>query len=325
MNQGEFRLLPLSVTAISKLEKQTHQNFFTLQIPSNWVTSNASSDSMQNVDAQSLNNLLQGLQAKVNDLQRSISEGAPTVQRHDDVIASVICPHLQARPMGADVRKRLLGRYPKSSALPKPNRDENGLASKALGEDKERKWVLTSIPQYQKELLDVARIASTGWQQARSLPNSEGRAEFLESVLRDVLVITLDNCQKLAESQLKHVFKAAGAEGAFTFINGANGESINTDDHNIIQQAHVEAMSEYKIFAKELRPAGFTGNRGGKGRGGRGGGRGGGGYSSGWHGSRGSGYGGKGKGRSSSWSSWGNGGKGGKGHQNNSAPSADQS
>ena len=90
---------------------------------------------MQNVDAQALNNLLQGLQ-EVTDLQRSISEGAPTVQRHDDVIASVICPHLQARPMEADVRKRLLGRYPKSSALPKSDRDENGLASKALGEDR---------------------------------------------------------------------------------------------------------------------------------------------------------------------------------------------
>jgi hypothetical protein len=246
---------------------------------------------------------------------------ANSVDLHSSILGA-LPQHFQLQTLDAEKRRRLLAKYPKTSQLAKPLRDDNGLASGALGEHhKDRKWILTHLPQYQRDNIDALRVAATGWNHALAIQEPQERAKVLLEVLRDVAVLTADNCAKLADVQLRTVFEAAGAKGALSFLNLKPAKpddlqevqpDIDIYDNNIIQQSHIEAMSDLRTFTNKLKPQG-GGGRGARG-GGRGGGRGYGGRGNGKGGWRdySNGYGGRGG--KGSWRPWGNGGKGGKGN-----------
>ena len=272
---------------------------------------------------QQIAHLQQQQQQQHHDLRDVAADRtANTVDLRPEIL-DALPQHLQLQPLAADVRRRIMAQYPKASQLAKPLRDDNGLASGALGEHhKDRKWILNHLPQYQRENLDVLRAATTGWQRALEIGGPEERADFLLAVVRDVAVLTADNCAKLADVQLRTVFEAAGAKGALSFLNLKPADpadvqdkqpDIDIYDNNIIQQAHIEAMSDLRTFTNKLKPQG-SGGRGARG-GGRGGGRGYGGRGSGKGGWRdySNNYRGNGGGKGG-WRSWGNGGKGGKGN-----------
>ena len=166
-------------------------------------------------------------------------------------------------------RKQLLRAYPKlDSGLPKCIKDENGLAAKAVGDATQRKWLITLVPTFQRDNLDVARVAATALQlsiQANDDPAS--KFEHMQHALRDVLVLACDNAQKLAETQLKLTFESAGAKGAYSLMDlGPDTEDLD-DDGNILQQSHVEAIQELRKFNSTFKsslPAPQHGSRGGQ-------------------------------------------------------------
>ena len=109
---------------------------------------------------------------------------------------------------------------------------------------------------------------------------------ILLGAVRDITVLAADNAQRLADLQIKGVFDAAGVKGAHSFVRNGGGDDVDIelDDTNVVQQVHVEAMSDLWKLSSHLRPArnakdqkrtdGFRGHgRGGGKGGGKGGGR----------------------------------------------------
>jgi hypothetical protein len=241
----------------------------------------------QNEQLKHQNKMLQQQQA---ELTQKLARTARLELRAD--ILEAIPPHLQLKPMEAGERKALLGKYPKAEkGLPKPLRDDNGLGAKAVQDTHERKFLFINIPLFQKEGLDILRVSAVSWDQAATAAEAgdlQQSVNILFGAVRDITVLAADNAQRLADMQIKGVFDAAGVKGAHSFVRNGGGEDadIDLDDTNVVQQAHVEAMSDLWKMASHLRPArnakdqkrndGFRGHGrggGGKGGGGKGGGR----------------------------------------------------
>ena len=249
-------------------------------------------------DQQQLQAMLRHLQQQVTVLQAAAAQRSGDALALNDDIKACIPPHLQLTPMDQMQRKQLLRAYPKlDGGLPKCIKDDNGLAAKAVGDATQRKWLITLVPTFQRDNLDVARVAASALQlsiQANDDPAS--KLEQMQHVLRDVLVLACDNAQKLAETQLKLTFESAGAKGAYSLMDlGPNTEDLD-DDGNILQQSHIEAIQELRKFNSAFKssltvpPHGGGGGqrnhntyRGGNGRGGFGRGRG----ANNWRGGRG--------------------------------------
>lgn len=192
-----------------------------------------------------------------------------------DGLKEAICPYLQLKPMEADERKKLLRPYPKCDDLPKCIKDTNGLAAKAIPDGMQRKWVLTHLPQLQRESLDALRVAATGLDHVGSLMDSEARAAAACRVLQDLVSLLSDNGQRIGQLQLKQAFEAAKCAGAYSMLDLDDGSTdINTTDHTLFQHGHVEAMGQLRKYKQAIdyakKPAG---NNGKNGRGSRGNGR----------------------------------------------------
>ena len=171
-----------------------------------------------------------------------------------DRLTDIVPPHLQLLPMPKEDRKKLIAPYPRYD-LPASIRDDNGLAGRSIaGSDK--KWIITHLPQLQRDNLDVARVACAAWHQAEAAPPSL-RSDILERAMRDVLALAMDNAQRAAQTQLKQTFKAAGAEGAYALmaLDPSKETHLDLQDNNLIQQAHADAMQDLKRFHKEFTPA----------------------------------------------------------------------
>ena len=163
----------------------------------------------------------------------------------DDVVKNCIPPHLQLKPLEASDRSKILAGYPKPEPpLPKSLRDENGLATRAIKDAASRKLAITHLPGFQKDHLDVARIAATAWQGALNPDiDDAARLQLLQGAIKDVLVIACDNAQKLAATQLKTTLEGAGAKGAYSLLDLASAtEDIDFDNDNILQHAHYEVF-----------------------------------------------------------------------------------
>ena len=251
------------------------------------------------------------LQRQNDELKQQQDARKPT-ELHQD-IAALFAPHLQLRPMEQAERKRILSQYGKCEQLPVPLRDDNGLAGKALGgEGGHKKWALTYLQSAQKEALDILRIAALGLNAAIQLEQGPQRIQHLEHVIRDIISMAGDNAQRMARTQLEHVFEVAGVKGARSLLNPDLAEdcSIDESDTNILQQAHIDAMQDIRKFhtsISQVRGNKNNGKQGGRGfkQGGRnyrgrGGGRG-----------RGYGGGGRGGGFRSNWRGYGRGSGGG--------------
>ena len=236
-------------------------------------------------DQQQLQAMLLNLQQQVTVLQAAAAQraGAGDALALNDEIKACIPPHLQLSPMDQMQRKQLLRAYPKlDGGLPKCIKDDNGLAAKAVGDATQRKWLITLVPTFQRDNLDVARVAASALQLSiQDNDDPASKFEQMQHALRDVLVLACDNAQKLAETQLKLTFESAGAKGAYSLMDlGPNTEDLD-DDGNILQQSHIEAIQELRKFNNAFKSS-LTGGggqrnhstyRGDNGRGGSGRGR----------------------------------------------------
>ena len=287
------------------------------------------------MDAADVSEQLRQLQQQVEQLQQhnvALQARSAPATLHPDV-AALVAPHLQLRPMDASERKRLVGSYPKCDAVPVALRDDNGLAAKAIGEGAQRKWLLTYIPQFQKDALDLLRVASVGLSTALLIESGVQRVECLQNALRDVVTIASDNAQKLARVQLEQLFEAAGTKGASSILRTQGGDDdndidIDLHDNNIVQHAHIDAMRDIRKFSTDIdnarrKPNPQRNGSGGRGRsnnykrgGGRGYGRGGS-----W---RGGGYGSGGRGGGWRSGGYGGGGSSNTNTNNTSRPNGDQ-
>ena len=243
--------------------------------------------------------ILQQLQQQVHDLTRSNAALTAEAQLRrtdeerrrekrivlDADIRDIISPHLQLKGLDNSDRKKVVGAYPQPDNFPSAITDGNGLASKAITNATDRKWIITHLPGLQKDDLDVARIAAAALQRCRSMQPQQSY-DFLVAALRDVLAIACDNATKNASLQLKQTFEAADAKGAYSLLDLSPGsDDLDAKDTNILQQAHVEAFQELRKFGASIRkndrgPSGPNGGRNGRGNsgnhgGGRGRGRGG--------------------------------------------------
>jgi hypothetical protein len=263
-----------------------------------------------NLDNNDLQAQLQHLKAQIAHQQQQMQALADKQQAttskdrvdlHDDIKAA-IAPHLQQSPLEDTDRKKVLSRYPKSDAFPKPIKDDNGLAGRAIPQT-EKKWVCNHLPSAQKDALDILRVAATGWQAALATPdNGPAQLDTLFTVVRDIVVLATDNAQRLARTQLKQTFELGGAKGAYSLMDlGPDSQALDERDYNILQQAHIESLQELKRYNKTVDEA--KGNNNNK-SGGRGKGRGGYGNGGGWR-SRGGGKGRGGYGNGGGWRSGG--------------------
>jgi hypothetical protein len=258
-------------------------------------------DDASTIDPQQLGAALQAMQQQLDVLQRQNVELKREQERrtgalelHEEILA-LFPAHIQVDPMDATDRKRLLSKYAKCDQLPGHLKDDNGLAGKAMGDGAHRKWALTHMQTIQKDALDLLRVSAVGLQGALELPDSNARSAHLMGALRDVCALSCDNAQRMARTQLDHVFETANAKGARSLLDfTANGDDLDTRDTNIIQQAHIDAMQDIRKFhtsvtanrkqqgngkGRQLRARGGRGgyqggygNRGfgGRGRGGKG-------------------------------------------------------
>ena len=238
----------------------------------------------QQIDAQALLNQMAHLQAQLQHLQAAAAndQRGDALQLHQDIIAC-IPGHLQQVCMDASQRKQIMRAYPKSTPdLPKIIKDDNGLGAKAISDATSRKWLTSLVPTFQRDNLDVARVAAAGLQLSFDFDgDSAARVQHLHGTLRDVLVLACDNAQKLAETQLKLTFEAAGAKGAYSLMDlSPTTQDLDFSDGNLLQQSHIEAIQELRKFNASFikpnnnkhRPGHYLnrGGRGGRGRGGRG-------------------------------------------------------
>ncbi len=232
---------------------------------------------------QAMQNQLGVLQAQNTEL-RQAQPGAPGMQL-DDAVLACVPPHLQQPALQPAKRKRLQAPYPRAEGLPKHLRDDNGFASKAVQDATTRKWAITSLSTFQREALDIARVAAVAWQRSSSVQDPQQRVQHLQQAMRDVLVLACDNAQRMARVQLDSTFEAAGVKGTASLVDFAH--DIDPDDPNILQAAHVESMQECRKFYNGVQSKNKTSDRpngaGGRRRrpGGRNGGR------QGWRGGRG--------------------------------------
>ena len=258
------------------------------------------------------------LQAQLHDLQRREADrAAGSASRGlelEDQVLIAIPAHLQLSPAEAAQRKRIVGKYPKTDDLPRALSDTNGLASKMLGDSRERKYLLTVLPGVQRDALECTRVAATAWHVALSLPDPVQRANYLLEAVKDLAVLSVDTAQRAADTQIRGIFEAAGHKGALTFVRTSPDAEVDIDvgDHNIIQACHVDAVKEMSGFAKDIKYNSRNGGGNNTNRNARGGGNGhsGGGkggnnyYRGGQGGSRGS------YNNSGQWRGQGNGGRG---------------
>lgn len=268
---------------------------------------------------------LQSLQQAMADMQQQISRQNATIasqqatnqellrnqhqlndaqRRRDRVklklreeLANSIPPNLQCdSALSESERKRIVGLSPEFEDFPESVKDSNTLAARAIPDGPARKWIISTLPKFQQEALDVLRVAAGALHRASDFTAPTDRIKFLEDRLLDILVLSADNAQRQAKLQLKDSFKAAGAEGAYSLMHFDSEEpDWDVTEHTIFQEAHVKAIKQFRAFSATLqqqtkdkykqgkfnRRGGGGGynqyrrgggrGRGGRGRGGRGG------------------------------------------------------
>ena len=192
----------------------------------------------------------------------------------DGRIQACIAPHLQLKPMEQADRNRIIRQYNRHQGLPEPIRDSNELGGRAVTTKDDKKWLVTHLPQLQRDAIDIIRIASAAWQAAIDIQQPQRQLDLMQAAIRDITAIASDNAQRMGKLQLQQTFEAAGAKGAYTIINlEENTADIDVNEHSLFQQAHIEALQDLKRFTttidtskrQEKKP--HTDNRGNRGSG----------------------------------------------------------
>ena len=176
--------------------------------------------------------------------------------RIDPYIAEYIPKHLQQKPLPQADRKRLLKMYGhfEEGSLPKPLKDANNMAATAMGDAKDKKWVITHSPAFQKDALDIVQVAALALHSVADAADAAEAADITRTALLDVLLLAGDNARRIARVQLDRVFEAANAKGALSLIDLDGEEDLDHLNDNIIQGAHVDSIGEHRKFCKALAP-----------------------------------------------------------------------
>jgi hypothetical protein len=230
--------------------------------------------------------IIQKQQQQIESLQGTVAKNKGSYRDLSDEVRGAIAPHLQITPLEDFERKRMLSAYDKIQDGPKALKDDNGLATKAMGQSTAKKWLTKDLPLLQKEQLDVLRVAATTWDKCIQL-DKMGQAEHAYKqamqALRDITLLSSDNACRMGRYQLQNVLEQANVKGAYGMLqlgsdSAADGSGLDVSDHNIIQHLHVEAIKELRQFSRDIegnkakqQPKNFQ-SRGwrGRGNGGRG-------------------------------------------------------
>jgi hypothetical protein len=190
---------------------------------------------------------LQQLQQKQNQYEKLKDEqGLP------EYLQDIIPAHpQQARFLQDDDRRKLLRGIPKYEGL-EPVTDKNGLATKGMAADK-KKWITKDLVNIQKEYMDIIRVAANAITAIQESP--EESAQMVQDSLETIAKLAADSVQKSAGLQLQQCLEFAKATGSEYLIKYEDNENFSHEDRNIFQQAHLDAVKEFKRFAKQVESA----------------------------------------------------------------------
>ena len=164
-------------------------------------------------------------------------------------VTAAIPPHLQIEPMERVQRKQLLKPYPKLHQLPKPVKDRNGLGARAITSKEDRKWIVTHLPQLQRDALEVVRVAASAWDSYLRAGSNE---KLLEAI-KNITALATDNAQRIAQMQLQQTFEASGAKGAYAIMQlSPDSSELDFNEHTLFQQAHIEALQDLKKYTSTI-------------------------------------------------------------------------
>ena len=203
-----------------------------------------------NVDSRILQQQITMLAKQLEELQQRQPQPKGQTYTLNPEIQELIPAHLQVgRQVKAAERKAILKAYRDPDIFPKPIEDENGLAAKALPQD-QRKWAIKVLPKLQRQELDTLKVAAAGLQWAFSNTPDAQKVQLMGDCLRDIIVLSADNAQKMAKSQLQEAFEAAKAPGAYALCKLESMDSeLQLDDHSIFQGCHVQAIKTYRSYS----------------------------------------------------------------------------
>jgi hypothetical protein len=202
---------------------------------------------LQQQFAQLQQQLLVTQQELVRLAQRSDKDARPHLCSE---VLGALPTHLQLKPMEDAERKGLLRPYAKFVELPSVIKDANGLGARALGNSADKKWIVSHVPGFQSDTLDIIRIAAGTWHSAVTEQRDPAATLGLyEQAIKDILLIGADNAQRLARTQLRQTFEANGAKGAYALLDlGPDSQDLDEKDSNLFQPAHVHALQELKKY-----------------------------------------------------------------------------
>ena len=200
---------------------------------------------------------LQTLQQELQHLRGQINETQERRSREEEQIPAImeelIPAHMHLpRACPEEERKRLLRNVPRYIGI-EPITDKNGLAAKGMQNDK-KKLVTKDLVNIQKDNIDVFRLATSA---AVNLENGgHDAAQKAGEALVAIARVAIDNAQKAATLQLQHCMEHAKANGADYLINySVDNDKFSVEDRNIFQQAHLDAVKEFKRFTTQVDKA----------------------------------------------------------------------
>ncbi len=224
---------------------------------------------------------LQLLQQELYHLRGQVNENQERKSRDEEdlpaIMEELIPAHMNLlRTLPEEERKKLLRNVPKYHGI-EPITDKNGLAAKGMQNDK-KKLVTKDLVNFQRDNIDVFRLATSA---AVNLENGgQDAVQKAGDALVAIARVAMDNAQKAATLQLQYCMEHAKASGADYLINySVDNDKFSVEDRNIFQQAHLDAVKEFKRFTTQVEkaqtPATKTATsrssyRGGRGRGGSG-------------------------------------------------------
>ena len=211
---------------------------------------NADDEEQGQLDNAALQRQINFLAQQLQELQgRQQQQKGQQYQLHPHVQV-LLPPHLQlGRHITAADRTKITKKYAEPVDFPKAIEDENGLAAKALPQE-QRDWTTKTLPKLQRQELESIKIAAAGLHMALSNADGARKFEFMSACLRDIIILSVDNAQKMAKSQLQEAFKAAKAPGAYALCKLESLDSeLQLSDNSIFQACHVEAIKTFRSYS----------------------------------------------------------------------------
>ena len=203
-------------------------------------------------------NILKSLQGRIQYLESNMQNKPSTevAGRLHEGISDAVSPHGQVEGLKPSQRKTILSGYPKIESLV-PTTDENGLATRGMPAAV-KQLVTKDLVEDQRRNHDIIRVASHAFGELMDMGDTplDQRIQRAGEALRVISMLASDNSQRASYRQLQLCLKHAGAENAESLLDRRpQSETMDFDDFNIFQQAHVDAITEFKRFAAGVAAA----------------------------------------------------------------------